>query len=124
MTPGPLGTVSQLVHLRQGSCLVTAGPGPNPNPGNLSPPSHRVMANNGSRPFPADTRLVFAYGHLMDGPKEGVLVGPIEPGVEFSVTVPLVAPCANNQYIGTCVDIVISRQPQADQGSTFSCTSK
>jgi len=47
------------------------------------PPSLRRLSNNGAEPFPSDTRLVFAYGHLMEGPMEGVLVGRVEPGEEF-----------------------------------------
>lgn len=46
-------------------------------------PTYRRLANTGSRPFPADTRLAFAYGHLLDGPLEGVHVGSVPAGEEF-----------------------------------------
>jgi hypothetical protein len=45
--------------------------------------NNRRLANNGGRAFPSDARLVFAYGHLMDGPIDGVSVGAIPSGQEF-----------------------------------------
>ena len=66
------------------------------------PPTHpnRLLANNGQETFPPDTRLVFAYGHALDGPMDGVLVGAVEPGAQFSVSLPLTSPAEPNQYIG------------------------
>ncbi len=58
-----------------------------------------VLQNSRASPFPDDTRLVLRLGppHGL-GPWDGVHVGPIPAGQEFSVTVPLVAPAENRAY--------------------------
>lgn len=74
-----------------------------------------VLANSGSSAFPEDTRLVFVAGHLMDGPAEGVPVGPIPAGEEFHVTVPLVAPAENRAY-RSCWILQSEAAGSAEQG--------
>lgn len=60
----------------------------------------RVLQNHGTAPFPENTRLVFSYGHLMEGPTDGFLVGRVEPEETFEVTVALVTPRERGQFIG------------------------
>lgn len=61
---------------------------------------YRIVSNRGLIAFPEGTRLIFTYGNQMQGPIDGVEVGPIEPDADFELTVPLVSPAEAGRYQG------------------------
>eukprot|EP00611_Tribonema_gayanum_P016999 TRINITY_DN2951_c0_g1_i4.p1 TRINITY_DN2951_c0_g1~~TRINITY_DN2951_c0_g1_i4.p1 ORF type:complete len:670 (+),score=225.35 TRINITY_DN2951_c0_g1_i4:159-2168(+) len=80
--------------------VVAEAPAPPP----LAPGAPFVKAwtlrNGGATPLPADTRLDFMGGNLMDGPRDGVVVGAQAPLALFRVALPLSAPPTAGHWVG------------------------
>ena len=93
-TPSPLDCLN-VVYLAD----VTIPDGSHLDKGESFVKTWRVR-NNGSCPWPEDTRLVFVSGHQMSAP-DSVSVGTLAAGETTEISVNMVAPDADDHFQGT-----------------------